>query len=89
MPGEFGLIDLDRQVDALMERAEALLGSSSRETLGKPATIDRMVERFMLNAQIRAGITSGSARGSIALSLLQAGGLGAGAQANLFTSNFV
>jgi len=89
LPRQFALIDIDRQVAVLKDRAAQVLGSSSRETLQAPGTIDKLVERFLLNAQLRGGTAGAMVRGSTALSLLQAGALGGAAQAGLFGSNFV
>lgn len=89
MPAEFGLIDLDQQVAEIKSRARSLFGSSDpAEFLAPGENLERFVDRFMLNQQVRQGGISNSTPGSVALGLLQTAGLGSFGQANLFASNF-
>ena len=88
LPAEFGLIDLDQQVEELTNRAESLFGISSPRELLQDGNIEKMIDRFLLNDQLVNGTTSSATRGSVALSLLQSSGLGSAGQANLFASNF-
>jgi hypothetical protein len=86
LPTEFGTIDLDQQVEEIKDRSSSIFGTSSPRELFSGEGLGRFVERFMLNQQIREGGISASTNGSVALTLLQSGGLGGGAQANLFQS---
>lgn len=88
LPAQFALIDIDQQVEEVEDRARALFGTKSPKAFLDPENIDKMIERFMLNQQIRNGGISSNTPGSTALTLLQSSGLGASAQANLFASNF-
>lgn len=89
LPSQIGAVDLDRQVETIMERASSFFGSSSPRELFLGGELEPFVERFMLNQQVREGQISSSARGSVALTLLQSGGLGNLSQANLFQSSLL
>jgi len=89
LPSQFGLIDVDQQVEVLRSRAADLLGGEAPAVLRDPGNVERMVERFLLRQQAVNGAASATTPGLAALSLLQSGGLGAGAQQNLFASNFL
>ena len=86
LPDQFALIDIDQQVDEIIRRADAQLDVSSPADLGDDQIMSQMVDRFLLNQQVRQGVISSSTRGSTALTLLQSSGLGAAAQQNLFAS---
>ena len=88
LPNEFALVDLDQQVDEIINRAERQLGITSPQQLLDGDTMDRMVDRYMLNQQVRNGVIAGGTPGSTALTLLQSSSLGALGQQNLFASNF-
>ncbi|MEL7467941.1 MAG: DUF1217 domain-containing protein [Pseudomonadota bacterium] len=89
LPEQFGLIELDQQVDEVISRARRIFDISSPSELADPARLAEVVDRFLLNRQVQSGAVSSSVRGSAALTLLQTSGLGGGAQANLFASGFV
>lgn len=89
LPNNFALIDLDQQVEEVQRRAENLFGSSAPDIFSDPANLDRFVERFFLRQQTLGGGAAGTGPGSVALTLLQSSPLGAGAQQNLFASNFL
>ncbi|MEM1162058.1 MAG: DUF1217 domain-containing protein [Pseudomonadota bacterium] len=89
LPTNFALIDLDQQVEEVQRRASQIFGSSDPSIFADPANIDRFVDRFLLRQQTLGGGGLGTGPGSTALTLLQSGGLGAGAQENLFASNFL
>lgn len=89
LPSEFALIDLDQQVVEIASRAKSLLDVDGPSDFRDEATLSRFVDRFMLQQQVLNGSSGGSTtRGSVALSLLSASGLGSTAQTNLFASNF-
>ena len=89
LPTEFGLIDVDQQVDEVADRASRLFGFDDVSALQDPALVDKFVDRFLLQQQVRNGSGNIASSGSVALSLLSASGLGGGAQSNLFASNFL
>lgn len=89
LPSEFGLIDLDQQVDELMDRSSNIFEFSDPSELANPEVLSAFVDRFLLQQQVRNGISTSTSSGSVALSLLSASGLGVSAQANLFSSKFL
>ena len=82
------MIDLDQQVQEIIDRADNIFGIKGPSALQDPSILNEFVDRFMLQQQVRNGVQSSTSSGSVALSLLSASGFGAGAQANLFASNF-
>ncbi len=86
LPNQFAALDLDLQLDEVEARSAALFGSSSPSEIFSDGGIDEFIDRFMLNQQVRNGVSSPTVRGSVALGLLQSSGLGASAQAGLFRS---
>lgn len=90
LPTEFALIDLDQQVEEISSRAKRLLDIDAPTDFLNSEVLGKFVDRFMLQQQIASG-SSGvvSTRGTAALSLLSASGLGSSAQTNLFSSNFI
>lgn len=89
LPSEFALIDLDQQVAEIADRAERIFGIADPTDLQDSSIVDTMVDRFLIRQQALNGAVSSTTRGSVALSLLNAGSLGTGAQTNLFASNFL
>lgn len=89
LPTNFALIDLDQQVEEVQSRAQQFFGTSGQDLFSDPENLDKMVERFLLRQQTLGSGAGASTAGSAALTLLQSNPLGAGAQQNLFTSNFL
>jgi hypothetical protein len=87
LPTGFGLIDIDRQRDELAARADQMFGVDSPAAFASGENIEDLLRRFLVSAQLTAGISS-SAPGATALALIQAGGIGSAGGANLFASNF-
>ncbi|MEM9960975.1 MAG: DUF1217 domain-containing protein [Pseudomonadota bacterium] len=85
LPASLGQLDIDLQRERLEDRAEALFGERDPTFLRDPNNVEEVIRRFLLTSQIENG-TQGVTPGSTALTILQSGGLGAGAQANLFAS---
>ncbi|MDX1786013.1 MAG: DUF1217 domain-containing protein [Roseovarius sp.] len=71
LPKEFGQQDLDHQVEIFSERASRQLGLDSLDQLADAATLERVIERYLLREQVD-GIAAQSGT-SIALTLLQSG----------------
>ena len=86
LPSGFGNIDIDRQADMLAERTRALFGGASPAVFGTAANVDTVLHRFLATVP-PGGPTSPGTRGAVALYLLQSGGLGPAARANLFASS--
>jgi hypothetical protein len=89
LPQEFGLIDIDQQVEEVASRMEQFFDITSPDQLLEDGNIDKMIDRFLLNSQVINGVTSSDVRGATALSLLQSSSLGAFGTSNLFASNFI
>lgn len=70
LPTGFGAIDLDRQVEVLRERARQAFGAGTVSQFSDPERIEALARRFLIRADIQAGVSQG-APGSVALQLLQ------------------
>lgn len=88
LPDQFGSLDLDQQRAELESLARRRFGSESPAVFRDPAVVEEVVRDFLLRAQIEQG-PGPLTRGTTALSILQGSGLGAGASAGLFSSNFL
>jgi uncharacterized protein DUF1217 len=75
LPRAFGALDLDRQVDTLRQKAAAEFGDSDVAQFADPGKVTRLIQKFLVNAQISA-LPGGLSGASAALTLLQ-GGAGA------------
>lgn len=87
IPSEVAQLDIDRQQQIFADKAAQVLGDSSPEIFSDEGVVNDMIRRFFLTRQIENG-PSASTPGFAALTLLQSGGLGAGASQNLFLSQF-
>lgn len=93
LPTQFVALDLDQQVAELESVARRQYGAESPVVFADRANVEDMVRRFLVRSQIErgfgaAGGASSGAGTSTAVAILQAGGLGSGAQAGLFASQF-
>ncbi|MEM6676682.1 MAG: DUF1217 domain-containing protein [Pseudomonadota bacterium] len=88
LPDEIGALDVDDQVERISDRADRVFGSRSPGIFTEAAVVERAVERFLLTSAANSGVLDLTSPGGTALTLLQSGGLGAGAQAGLFASRF-
>jgi hypothetical protein len=70
LPAAFAQVDIDRQRDVLAERTERLLGGDTLAVFREPAAVEKLIERFLAQAQIRSA-SSGKSPASMALALLQ------------------
>jgi len=73
LPLAFGVLNVDRQVQLLSEKAKAFFGDESPAQFSNPENMDKLVRRFLLQSDVSAttGSANASVRGSAALSLLQ------------------
>lgn len=78
MPVSIGSLDLDRQLDEYRQRAEKLFGDGEVGQFSDPEKREKLVRRFLLQADIDASISVRSP-GSVALAILQ-GSAGFGRQ---------
>ncbi len=85
LPPQLSQIDLEQQVGIFADRAEKLLGIESIQDFTKPEVVEKAIQRFFLNDQLRSG-PSTSTPGSAALALLQGGAIGSGGLAGLISS---
>ncbi|MFD1342201.1 DUF1217 domain-containing protein [Litorisediminicola beolgyonensis] len=70
LPKAFGQLDLDRQLATFRDRSEKTFGSSDPAKLAEPATLGRLIDRFLLRDQMSD--LSAARPAQIALSLLKA-----------------
>lgn len=69
----FGKIDVDKQRDILMRKADAMFGSSDLSVFQDPDNVGKLIDRFLARSQLENGSTK-TAGSSPALTLLQSGG---------------
>lgn len=69
LPSDFGSLDIDKQLETFKEKTERSFGTSNLKDLSDGASVNKIVETFLLRAQIRNQPVSQA--GTIALSLLQ------------------
>ncbi|MEM7671003.1 MAG: hypothetical protein AAF317_18070, partial [Pseudomonadota bacterium] len=87
LPSEFALIDVDKQVEELARRTESFFGRGEVAVFEDPEIMERMINRFLAQAEVANGPTAGTP-GFAALSLLQSSTLTSSAgQINLILSN--
>ena len=68
LPRSFGRLDLEQQLGVFQDRASRFLGVRTFSELSDPATVDKLVQRFLLQSETKQQQTTGSA--SVALGLL-------------------
>lgn len=73
LPLAFGVLNVDRQVELMAEKAQAFFGNGSPAQFADPKKMDQLVRRFLLQSDIASatGAPNAAVRGSAALSLLQ------------------
>ena len=86
LPSSFGQIDIDQQRDAMKDKTQALLGSSSLAVFKDEAAVDKLLTRYLARTAAANG-PSATTPGAAALTLLSSSGLGAGATIGLILSN--
>lgn len=69
MPPSFGQLDLDQQLEIFMDRAERQLGTSDISLYGDTDQLSKLVQRFLLRAQVEEIQTAST--GSVAISMLE------------------
>jgi len=69
MPSSFGQLDLDQQLEIFQDRAEQQLGTSDLSLYGDADQLSKLVQRFLLRAQVEEIQTAST--GSIAISMLE------------------
>lgn len=70
LPTAFGALDLDQQLDGFRAAMQRRLGVSEVADLATPATQERLVQLFLMRADIDANAAA-TTGGRIALTLLQ------------------
>lgn len=71
LPSSLGALDVDRQLEALKSAANRAFGDSSVRQFTDPDRQEDLIRKFLVGSELSAGPPT-SARGSVALSLLQA-----------------
>lgn len=70
LPASFGQLDVDRQRDILRDKTSAMFGTADLTAFADPANVEKVIDRFLVRAQIEAG-PSLTAPGAAALTLLR------------------
>ena len=70
LPSQIAAIDLDQQLTAFKDRAEAVLGTNDVGAFLEPETQEKLIRLFLVRSESSAAV--GFSSGSIALTLLQA-----------------
>ncbi|WP_425097696.1 DUF1217 domain-containing protein [Tropicibacter sp. S64] len=70
LPSSFAQIDLDQQLEVLRDKAQRRFGVSKISELSEPEVLDKVVQTFLLQSQVKQSNASSGA--TVALSLLQA-----------------
>lgn len=86
LPTEFAKLDIDRQRDDMQDRLSSLVGSTSLAAFNDPEVVEKVLTRFLARQAAESG-PSATTPGMAALTMLQSGGVGAGASAGLLLSN--
>ncbi len=73
LPSAFAQIDIDRQRDVFADKNDALVGGDTLAAFRDPAAVEKVIERFLARAQIKAGAVTNTPA-SMALTLLQGRG---------------
>ena len=72
LPSSFGGIDLDKQLETLQSRAQAIFGDSSVSQFTKPEKVEKLVRLFLLKSDV-ASVSATTSRASTVLGMLQDG----------------
>ena len=73
LPTGFGQLDIDQQLEVFRDKAERQLGNGEISQFSDEAAVERLVQRFLVRAQIAEVQTTTA--GAIALTLLQSAAL--------------
>jgi len=73
LPAAFGQIDIDQQREVLRDKAGRLFGKDTLDVFKDPATVDKLIQRFLARSQIESGAAASSSA-SAALTLLRGSG---------------
>ena len=71
LPSEIATIDLDRQLDVFIDKAARVFGVSHPADFQEPELQEKLIRNFLFRSELAAS-TASTARGTVALSLLQA-----------------
>ncbi|MDJ0822744.1 MAG: DUF1217 domain-containing protein [Paracoccaceae bacterium] len=69
LPSGFGQLDIDKQLEVFRDKSQARFGVSEISDLAQPEVMDKIVQGFLLQRQVKQISTAGA--GQVALSLLQ------------------
>ena len=84
LPTGFGLLDIDKQLEMLRSKTEALLGDGEITQFAEPEQMEKLIRRFMLRTEASQGYSL-STPGAGALQLLQSGGTAASLLSTLYS----
>ena len=71
LPSEIATVDLDRQLDVFIDKAARVFGVSHPADFQEPELQEKLIRNFLFRSELAAS-TASTARGTVALSLLQA-----------------
>ena len=86
LPTSVGALDIDRQLEIFKDKTRQMFGADGVDVFKDPENVDMLIRNHLAQSQLANG-PSTATPGYSALSLLQAGQLGAVSTANLLLSN--
>ncbi len=90
LPSDIGSFDIDKQKELFENRALTLFGSKDPAIFSDPATLDKVVSRYLVLDEALNGSIGANVRGATAVTLLSniTSGFGPSASQSLFQSSF-
>lgn len=85
LPKAFGQLDVDRQREVMRDKTRAMFGTSNLTAFQDAGNVQKVIDRFLVRAQIESG-ASGTTAASTALTLLQGAGGGSQGLFNLLAA---
>lgn len=70
LPSEFGRLEVDRQREILRDKTSRMFGTADLAAFRDPKNVEKVIDRFLIRAQVEAGPAAGTP-GMTALTLLQ------------------
>lgn len=77
LPKEFSQLDIDKQKEIIVDRIDRQFGGDTLKVFADPQVVEKMIDRFLVRAQIAEGTGASGTPAANALALLQASNGGA------------